>query len=238
VKELNSQSSEQSTLQYVKFETYKDLILVWKYAWLPMSVFVTLGFRKWVLGRTDSLSGTDLILGIVFLGLSLIGLSFSEMEIPNFLKEPEYWSSYKLAHYCLLGGVIGTAILQRTHQKQDDWVKALSLLLILWVLSLELVQWSLVSGFGAGYKILLSVLWVAFAIAMIVIGIKQKQAIMRITAMVILGITMLKMFFYDLSTLSTIYKTIVFIAIGGLLLVGAYFYQSLSKQEEVQNENE
>jgi uncharacterized membrane protein len=67
---------------------------------------------------------------------------------------------------------------------------------------------------------------------MIIIGIKRRQPIMRITAMVILGITILKMFFYDLSTLSTIYKTVVVIAIGGLLLVGAYFYQVMSKQEE------
>jgi uncharacterized membrane protein len=229
---LSSRKPLESSPIYGRFNTLKDVIMVWKHAWISISVLVTLSVRKWVLGRTDSLSGTAIILGVVFLGLSLLGLSFSEMEIPRLLKDSEIWSSYKWAHYCLLACVLGTTLIQSTQSKQEDWVKALLLLLVLWVLSLELVQWSLVSGFGTGYKILLSVLWVAFAIAMIIIGIKRRQPIMRITAMVILGITILKMFFYDLSTLSTIYKTVVVIAIGGLLLVGAYFYQVMSKQEE------
>jgi uncharacterized membrane protein len=220
--------------QFQKLDQFNDTMMVWRYAWLTLAVFGISIFRRWILRRQENYSNGAMILGVVVLGISLLGFTGSISDVLSVSEGKTYWNSFNLAHYALFAGVIGTVLAVRSYGKQEDWTKALALLMILWMLSLELVQWSLVSGFGAGYKILLSVLWVFFAVVMIVIGIKRKQAIMRITAMVILGLTMLKMFFYDLSTLSTIYKTVVFIAIGGLLLVGAYFYQTLSKQEAKQ----
>ncbi|MDF3027182.1 MAG: Protein of unknown function transrane [Fluviicola sp.] len=233
---LNVADVKKSMEQYQRLNQFGDTMILWQYAWISLSVLGISIFRRLVLRRQENYSNGAMILGTVVLGISLLGFTGSISNVLSVSEGETYWNSFNLAHYALFAGVIGTVLSVRSYGKQEDWTKALALLMILWILSLELVQWSLVSGFGAGYKILLSVLWVFFAVVMIVIGIKRKQAIMRITAMVILGLTMLKMFFYDLSTLSTIYKTVVFIAIGGLLLVGAYFYQTLSKQEEVQNE--
>lgn len=134
----------------------------------------------------------------------------------------------------MVGSVLTLIFMQRKEIDAPDWYKALGMIAFLWLLSIELIHWSLYAGFGAGYKIFLTLLWVSFAISIMVIGIKRKQALLRVTAMAILGISILKLFMYDLTALSTIYKTIVFIAIGGLFLVGAYYYQLLSKQE---NEN-
>ena len=229
---------KQSMEQFRKLDQFKETMVLWQYAWISLTILGISLFRRWILHRQENYSNGMMIVGTILLGLSLLGFTGSISTVLSVSEGKTYWNSFNLAHYALFSGLIGAILAIRSYEKQEDWTKALALLMILWILSLELVQWSLVSGFGAGYKILLSVLWVSFAVAMIVIGIKRKQAIMRITAMVILGLTMLKMFFYDLSTLSTIYKTVVFIAIGGLLLVGAYFYQTLSKQEEKQNENE
>ncbi len=210
---------------------YNDSIYLWQYAWVSVSIGISIAFRKWILRRDETFSPGLAILGNILLGAALLGMTSSISNIETLVENGSYWDSFNLAHYVLFAGVLVSILIAQTQKEQENWTRVISLLFILWMLSLELVQWSFVSGFGAGYKILLSLLWASFAITMIVIGIKKKQAIMRITAMAILGGTIVKMFFYDLSTLSTIYKTIVFIAIGGLLLIGAYFYQSLSKQE-------
>lgn len=235
---LNFSDVKKSMEQFQKLDQFKDSMYLWRHAWISVSVLILSIFRRVLLVRKENYSNGLMITGMILLGISLLGFTGSISNITSVYEGETYWSSFNLAHYVLFAGIIGVILVIRSHEKQENWTKALALLLVLWMLSLELVQWSLVSGFGAGYKILLSVLWVSFAVAMIVIGIKRKQAIMRITAMAILGLTILKMFFYDLSTLSTIYKTVVFIAIGGLLLVGAYFYQTLSKQEEGPDKNE
>lgn len=235
-KSLSALSMNKSMQVHKDLTNYGEMITVWQYAWISISICLVSVFRRWILRRQEQPTTGLMITGTILIGISLLGFTGNISNIPSVYEGETYWSSFNLAHYALFVGIIGVVLAVRSYEKQEDWTKAISLLLVLWMLSLELIQWSLVSGFGAGYKILLSVLWVSFAVAMIVIGIKRKQPIMRITAMAILGITMLKMFFYDLSTLSTIYKTIVFIAIGGLFLVGAYFYQTLSKQEEKPDE--
>lgn len=229
---MNWTNMTKSIVEFRKLDQFKDSIVLWQYSWVAVSVGLISVFRRWVLRRQEQNPAGLMITGTILIGISLLGFTGNISTISSIYEGETYWRSFNLAHYTLFAGVIATVLAVRSTEKQEDWVKAIALLLVLWMLSLELVQWSLVSGFGAGYKILLSVLWVSFAVTMIVVGIKRKQPVMRITAMAILGITMLKMFFYDLSTLSTIYKTIVFIAIGGLFLVGAYFYQTLSKQNE------
>jgi uncharacterized membrane protein len=98
-------------------------------------------------------------------------------------------------------------------------------LAILWMLSLEMTHWLAVNGSQSAHKLSLSILWGIYAIYILYLGILKSFAALRVTAMVILGITLVKLFFYDISHLSTPAKTILFIALGGLLLVGAYFYQ-------------
>jgi uncharacterized membrane protein len=67
---------------------------------------------------------------------------------------------------------------------------------------------------------------------------KKNIPALRVTAMIILGITLMKLFFFDIASLSTISKTIVFIALGGLLLVGAYFYQRYKSEKEQPDKGE
>jgi uncharacterized membrane protein len=70
----------------------------------------------------------------------------------------------------------------------------------------------------------LSILWGVFALAMIVIGIARSKKHLRISAFVLLAMTLGKLFFYDISELGTIPKTILFVALGMLLLVVSFLY--------------
>jgi len=52
----------------------------------------------------------------------------------------------------------------------------------------------------------------------------EKKKHLRLGAIVLFGVTLLKLFFYDISHLNTIAKTIVFVSLGVLLLVISFLY--------------
>ncbi len=70
----------------------------------------------------------------------------------------------------------------------------------------------------------LSILWGAFALGMIVIGIAWNKAHLRIAAICLLAVTLVKLFFYDIAELGTIPKTILFVSLGILLLIISFLY--------------
>ena len=95
---------------------------------------------------------------------------------------------------------------------------------MLWILSSELIHWLDYSGSEESYKLGLSILWGVYALALIVIGIFRKYKQIRLGAMGLFAITLLKLFFYDMADLDTIAKTIVFVVLGILLLVISFLY--------------
>ncbi|MEP6361972.1 MAG: DUF2339 domain-containing protein, partial [Balneola sp.] len=94
----------------------------------------------------------------------------------------------------------------------------------IFILSTELIQWLDIAGFSNSYKLGLSILWGACSLALIFYGIIAQKKHLRIGAIFVFFVTLLKLFFYDISHLSTISKTIVFISLGILLLVISYLY--------------
>jgi uncharacterized membrane protein len=70
----------------------------------------------------------------------------------------------------------------------------------------------------------LSVVWALYAAAVIGVGILRKIKLLRIFGIVLSGITVLKVFFFDLSELRTIYRIVSFIILGLLLLGVSYLY--------------
>ncbi len=95
---------------------------------------------------------------------------------------------------------------------------------IVWVASSELINWLKLSGSTDLYKHGLSILWGLFSLILIVYGIWKKKKHIRISAIALIGITLIKLFFYDLTNLKTIPKTIVFVSIGILFLIISFLY--------------
>jgi len=60
-------------------------------------------------------------------------------------------------------------------------------------------------------------------------GIWKRKKHLRIFAIVLFSGTLVKLFFYDLTNLETIPKTIVFLIIGSLLLIVSYLYNKYTK---------
>lgn len=97
-------------------------------------------------------------------------------------------------------------------------------LAILWVLSSELLNILELNGLATGYKLGLSILWGVYALGLIGIGLWKNKKYLRIGAIVLFGLTLVKLFCYDLSSLDTIAKTIVFVSLGLLLLIISFLY--------------
>jgi uncharacterized membrane protein len=97
-------------------------------------------------------------------------------------------------------------------------------LAIIWLASSELINWLDIFRSAESYKLELSLLWGAYALLLIVLGIRGKKIHLRIGAIVLFGITLIKLFAYDISYLDTISKTIVFVSLGILLLIISFLY--------------
>ena len=77
---------------------------------------------------------------------------------------------------------------------------------------------------GQSYKLGLSILFGIYALLMVGIGIWKRKVHLRIAAIVLFSATLLKLFFYDLTDMDTISKTIVFVILGVLLLIISFLY--------------
>lgn len=77
----------------------------------------------------------------------------------------------------------------------------------------------------------LSIIWMAYGAGMLAFGHLRRQSRVRIMALVLLGVTTLKVFFWDLSSLDRIYRIISFIVLGLILLAISYLYQKSQQRE-------
>ena len=91
---------------------------------------------------------------------------------------------------------------------------------ILWISSNEI----LLLNTTLANKLGLSLLWGCYALALIILGIWKRKPHLRISGMFLFGATLIKLFFYDIEHLATIPKTIIFVALGMLLLLVSYLY--------------
>ncbi len=95
---------------------------------------------------------------------------------------------------------------------------------ILVLASSELIYWMEMDILPQADKLGLSILWGLYALLLISLGIWKQKQHLRIAAMALFAITLFKLFFYDLSHLETIAKTIVLVSLGLLLLIISFLY--------------
>ncbi len=108
---------------------------------------------------------------------------------------------------------------------------------VLWIASSELIHWMDMSGSDQSYKLGLSILWGSYSLFLIILGLWKKKKYLRISAIVLFGVTLVKLFFYDIASLSTIAKTIVFVSLGVLLLIISFLYNKYKHIITEENED-
>lgn len=97
------------------------------------------------------------------------------------------------------------------------------------VVSCELVNLMEQFHIGDSTKLGLSILWGVYALMMVVIGIARDKKHLRIAAFALLGVTLVKLFLYDIADLDTIPKTILFVTLGITLLVVSFLYNKYKR---------
>ncbi len=95
---------------------------------------------------------------------------------------------------------------------------------LLAIISNEYIHWMEIAGYSNQYKLGLSLIAGGYALTLIFIGLIKKKKHLRVFAISLFSLTLIKLFFYDLSSLSTISKTVVLIVLGALLLIASFLY--------------
>ncbi|MFC4870671.1 DUF2339 domain-containing protein [Negadavirga shengliensis] len=198
-----------SLLAFVNFKKWKSKPLEWVslgliaiavLAFLTTGLFELSELRESHLEQTFSFYGQSGIFNLV-----IRYISFAFVALP-------FLSAYK---YTLL------------HQDRADVKIAFDLLLhttVLWTACSELIHWMDIAESTQSYKLGLSILGGIYALFLIVLGIWEKKKHLRIGAITLFGLTLVKLFFYDISHLDTIAKIIVFLSLGVLLLIISFLY--------------
>lgn len=71
----------------------------------------------------------------------------------------------------------------------------------------------------------ISITWLLFSCVLLWIGVWKKLQGLRLVSIGVIGLSILKIFLYDLSFLDTLYRIFSFIILGFILLVISYLYQ-------------
>ncbi|MGB5698280.1 DUF2339 domain-containing protein [Muriicola sp.] len=100
---------------------------------------------------------------------------------------------------------------------------------ILWTASSELLHWLDIVEAQDSYKLWLTIFWGVYALGLSSIGIWKSKKHLRVAAIVLFGITLIKLFLYDLADLSTLSKTVVFVSLGILLLLISFLYNKFKE---------
>lgn len=105
------------------------------------------------------------------------------------------------------------------------------------ILSNELINILNITNTSLSVKLSISILWGVYSLTLVSIGIWKEKQYLRLAALVLFGITLVKLFLYDINYLTTLSKTIVFIILGILLLVISFIYNKY-KQKLITPKNE
>ena len=74
-------------------------------------------------------------------------------------------------------------------------------------------------------QLALSLVWTAYATALMVLGVRRNLSALRWQALALFGLTVIKVFFFDLSYLSGVYRVLSSIVLGLILLAVSFLYQ-------------
>jgi uncharacterized membrane protein len=79
----------------------------------------------------------------------------------------------------------------------------------------------------------LTVLWTAYASALVFLGLQSRSALLRWQGLILFGLVIAKVFLYDLASLERAYKILSFLVLGAVLLAISFFYQrKLAREKE------
>jgi len=189
------------------------------------AVLVWTGFRSLVAGLRGA--------GYLLLAISAFRLLIFSLPARQFLFN-ERFATYAVL-IVSLGAVLYAAREQASSVSSEErgllgFLAVAVNFFALFALSLELWdhfgrQTGLGIDSGLAQHLSLSLLWTAYASALIVFGIQRKSPLLRWQALALFGLVVIKVFIYDSSYLERLYRIVSFLILGVVLLVVSFLYQ-------------
>ena len=122
---------------------------------------------------------------------------------------------------------------QRSLPGLTAWAAAILSIFACSLAILELAQTvssgTLQTDFERGH-VALSAFWGVVGLALLYLGLVRRSRALRLAGFVTFGVTVGKIFLYDLATLSAMARALSFLGVGVVLLLGGFFYQRLTAQ--------
>ncbi|HEX4150250.1 MAG TPA: DUF2339 domain-containing protein, partial [Pirellulales bacterium] len=148
---------------------------------------------------------------------------------------------------CLSAGLLGTRrrlnVLAATERTLVAIAAVVCVLLVWMIVSVDMWQYfdmlSVTSRYGTNWiragQMSLSAWWSVYAAIILAAGFRTRQAWLRWTALALFGLTVLKVFLFDMSGLDQIYRIVAFFVLALLLGIAAWAYQRVQPEPTVEN---
>ena len=97
-------------------------------------------------------------------------------------------------------------------------------------LVVDLSRAALETDFERGHTVV-SVVWAVSGLGLLLAGIIRRSPAVRYAGLALFGVTLGKIFLFDLAELSSVARAVSFVGVGALLLAGGFFVQRLGQRE-------
>src|SRR4029077_7988402 len=81
-----------------------------------------------------------------------------------------------------------------------------------------------------------SIAWALFALLLLIVGMRKQTAPVRYASLGLLGVTVVKLFFHDLSQLDQLYRIGAFVVVAVIAIIASFLYQRFLAAAEKNNE--
>jgi uncharacterized membrane protein len=181
--------------------------------------------------------------GYFLLAISAFRLLIFSLPAPRFLFN-ERFATYVVLIACIAAVLYAASEYSSSLGKDEltllgGFAVAINIFALI-ALSLEL--WDLFGSHaslgidsGLAQHLSLSLLWTAYATALILLGVNRQSAILRWQALVLFGLVVAKVFIYDSSYLERFYRIVSFFILGLVLLAVSFLYQRKVARERPQS---
>jgi uncharacterized membrane protein len=215
-------------------------VMVWVYHYLFVAIlyYYTL--------HNKNVMNQQIISGVASLSLLLYLIANAQIiSLRNFHLIVHSCNFYYSWHYlipvfALLNCYLLIQFIRKNYEQNNKWYIANCWFIsvtVLAILSSEIIHiWvstSYVTGFSIdGYrikaiKVALPICWSLFSLIIMLLGMHKKVKLLRIIALSVFSITILKLFLYDISTMGQGAKIVAFILLGIILLTVSFLYQKI-----------